>query len=121
MTQNTTTPTRQQPPDLLRDAYARAIAVGEALDCGDVEEARQIVGDLERDLSRILGDDRRPYACDSCVLTFRLPGERDDHERTGHPPELTDAEREEARAAFAAVAPELRRLGLLPEEAHRGA
>ncbi len=120
MTQNTITPTRNRPADL-RDVYARIVAAREALDCDNVGEARGILGDLESDLGRLLGVDRRPYACRVCTLTFRFPGELSRHEASGHPPELTDVEREEARAVFAAVTPELHRIGLLPEEADRAA
>lgn len=38
--------------ELLRDALARVIAISEALDAGDVEEARAIAGGLENDLAR---------------------------------------------------------------------
>jgi hypothetical protein len=85
------------------DVLSRLIAASEALDCGDVGEARAILGDLERELSRLLGVGGRPFACRSCTMTFRFPGAREDHERTAHPPELTQAEREEGRAGIAAL------------------
>jgi hypothetical protein len=55
------------------------VLVNEALDCGDIDEARAVAGDLESDLARILGEDKLPYSC-RCGLTFRWPGELDRHQ-----------------------------------------
>jgi hypothetical protein len=72
------------PAELLRDAFVRVIAVNEALDYGDVDEARAVASDLEHDLARALGADKWRYVC-ACGATFRWPGERDHHERmSGH-------------------------------------
>ena len=71
--------TTRPPADRLRDVYARVGAVGEALDCGDVEEARGIIADLEGELAVLLGENRRPFVCRTCTLTFRWPGELERH------------------------------------------
>jgi hypothetical protein len=69
---------------LVRDALVRVTAVNEGLDCGDIDEARAVAGDLECDLARFLGEDTRPYVC-VCGLALRWPGELERHETvSGH-------------------------------------
>lgn len=70
---------------------ARIIAAGEALDCGDVGEARAILADVECDLTPA----RPRFACASCGLAFEWPGLAAAHELACH---VLD-EKEEAAAA----------------------
>ena len=68
----------------LRDAFVRVVVLNEALDCGDIGEAREIASDLERDLAKELGADLHPHRC-TCGERFPWPGLLDAHQRQlGH-------------------------------------
>lgn len=67
--------------DVIRDAFARIIWIRGELD----PIARDLaLEDLESDLARVLGEDKRSCRC-VCGLAFRWPGELDHHEQvSGH-------------------------------------
>ncbi len=61
---------RPEPP--VYNLLARIVAVAEALDCGDVEEARQVIFDIEAELE--VGAYPPPVACGTCGSEFMWPG-----------------------------------------------
>ena len=67
----------------LQDAAGRLGRILHALDAGDVDLARLVAETAENDLSRALGG--RPAICPHCTLTFRWPGELQEHVDRAHP------------------------------------
>jgi hypothetical protein len=73
---------------VIQDGAARAVAVVEAIDNGDLDVARDLAGDLAADLAHYGG--RPVAACPYCPAVYRWPGERDAHVERAHPDQLTD-------------------------------
>ena len=74
---------------LVRDVTARVVHLGEALDAGDFELARDIARDLEDELAK--GTPRTSTRCPVCGLDCRWPGLVVKHVAIVHPKAVEQA------------------------------
>ena len=69
----------------------RLVVVREALECGDVDLAYQVVVDLEEDLRSGSGGERLRVHCGGCGRGFAWPGLLDHHQLSGACPARREA------------------------------
>lgn len=71
----------------VHNLLARIVGAREAIEVRDLEYADGILADLEQEVARATGADRRPHTCASCTFSARWLGENSDHQRVAHPPD----------------------------------